>query len=115
MSGHKAPYAGGSAHAPGALVRPGAITGGLIFPIRARVDFVLGSALVFAGWAVLGAYRVMCQELQVRTTPWAWLVFSLFLTRAARGPERAAADEFCYCFGAVALPDTRASGSPGGD
>lgn len=82
---------------------------------NARVDFVLGSALVFAGWAVLGAYRVMCQELQVRTTPWAWLVFSLFLTRAARGPERAAADEFCYCFGAVALPDTRASGSPGGD
>lgn len=41
--------------------------------------FVLGSTLVWAVWAVCGAYRLMCQELQVRTTPWLWASFLLFL------------------------------------
>ena len=31
--------------------------------------FALGTSVVFASWAVFGAYRLMCQELQVRTTP----------------------------------------------
>jgi hypothetical protein len=35
--------------------------------------------VVFAAWAVFGAYRIMCQELQVRTTPWGWAAFVLFL------------------------------------
>jgi len=43
------------------------------------LHFALGTAVVFAAWAVFGAYRLMCQELQVRTTPWAWAVFVLFL------------------------------------
>lgn len=43
------------------------------------LHFVLGSAVVWAAWSVFGAYRLMCQELQVRTTPWAWVVFVLFL------------------------------------
>ena len=39
----------------------------------------LGTSVVFAVWAVFGAYRLMCQELQVRTTPWGWAAFVLFL------------------------------------
>ena len=42
--------------------------------------FVLASTLVFSAWAVLGAYRAMCLELQVRTTPLAWCAFALFLS-----------------------------------
>jgi hypothetical protein len=41
--------------------------------------FALGTSVVFAFWAVFGAYRLMCQELQVRTTPWGWTTFALFL------------------------------------
>jgi hypothetical protein len=41
--------------------------------------FALGTSVVFAAWAVFGAYRLMCQELQVRTTPWGWTAFVLFL------------------------------------
>jgi len=42
--------------------------------------FALGTSVVFAAWAVFGAYRLMCQELQVRTTPWGWAAFVLFLS-----------------------------------
>jgi hypothetical protein len=41
--------------------------------------FAAGSAVVFAGWAVLAAYRQMCNELRRRTLPWAWTAFALFL------------------------------------
>ena len=41
--------------------------------------FALGTSVGFAAWAVFGAYRLMCQELQVRTTPWGWVAFVLFL------------------------------------
>jgi hypothetical protein len=50
-----------------------------------RLDFMLGTAVVFAAWAVYGAYRLMCQELQVRTTPWAWVAFLLFLAAYIAG------------------------------
>jgi ABC-type transport system involved in multi-copper enzyme maturation permease subunit len=43
------------------------------------VDFVLWSAWAFAAWAVTAAWRVLCQELQVRTTPVAWLAFAAFM------------------------------------
>jgi hypothetical protein len=43
-----------------------------------RIVFLAGSALAFALWAVFGAYREMCRELQVRTLPWAWPCFALF-------------------------------------
>jgi hypothetical protein len=43
-------------------------------------DFLLGSMAMFAAWAVVGAYRAMCQSLAVRTTPWVWVLFLLFLT-----------------------------------
>jgi hypothetical protein len=43
-----------------------------------RLDLLLGSAVVFAAWALLGAYRSMCDELEIRTTPWALPAFILF-------------------------------------
>jgi hypothetical protein len=45
-----------------------------------RLDFLLVSTAVFAAWAVFGACRLMCQELEVRTTPAAWVAFALFAT-----------------------------------
>jgi len=43
-----------------------------------RLNFSLYSALAFGAWAVLGAYRSMCNELEIRTTPWALPAFMLF-------------------------------------
>jgi len=43
-----------------------------------RIDFLMGSTAVFAAWGVFGAHRLMCQELRVRTLPWAWVAFLLF-------------------------------------
>jgi hypothetical protein len=43
-------------------------------------DFLLASTAMFAAWAVVGAYRAMCQSLAVRTMPWVWVMFLLFLT-----------------------------------
>jgi hypothetical protein len=43
------------------------------------VDFLLGSSIVLAAWAVFGVYRTLSTELQVRTTPWAFAAFTLFL------------------------------------
>jgi hypothetical protein len=48
-------------------------------------DFLLASTVVFSAWAVFGAYRVMCVELQVRTTPLAWCAFTLFLSAYVAG------------------------------
>lgn len=46
---------------------------------------LLASAAAFAAWAVLGAYRSMCQALMVRRSPVAWLLFMLFLTAYSAG------------------------------
>lgn len=43
-----------------------------------RIDFMLGTATAFAAWALLGAYRSMCNELEIRTTPWALPAFIVF-------------------------------------
>ena len=45
----------------------------------APIVFLALSSIAFAAWAVLGAYRSFCRELQVRTLPWAWPAFSLFV------------------------------------
>ncbi len=45
---------------------------------HASVNFVLVSAIVFAAWAVFGAYRSMCSALHVPTTPWALVAFLCF-------------------------------------
>ena len=39
--------------------------------------FVTLSVLLFLGWALVGVWRMMQAELQVRTRPWAWLAFTL--------------------------------------
>lgn len=49
------------------------------------MPFLLVLLALLAGWAVLGAYRSMCIELQIRTTPWAWLGFALFLALLVAG------------------------------
>jgi hypothetical protein len=41
-------------------------------------DFILASLCAYAGWAVLGAYRAMCNELEIRTLPWALPAFIVF-------------------------------------
>ncbi len=43
-------------------------------------DFGLVTVWLFAAWTAFAAYRAMCTELQVRTTPVAWLAFTVFLT-----------------------------------
>jgi len=47
--------------------------------------FLLGSVSVFAAWAVFGVYRTMAAELQVRTLPWAFAAFILFLSAYVAG------------------------------
>ncbi|MEW6691063.1 MAG: hypothetical protein AB1452_18455, partial [Pseudomonadota bacterium] len=49
------------------------------------MNFTLASTACFAGWAAFGVYRVLCGELQVRTTPWAFAGFILFLAGYVAG------------------------------
>lgn len=44
------------------------------------VNFSLASAVLFAAWAVFGAYRSMCSALHVPTTPWALVTFLCFVS-----------------------------------
>ena len=67
------------------LVFPGmAVLDNIQKPVRwwgqsiERIDFLLGTALSFGAWALLGAYRSMCNELEIRTTPWALPAFIAF-------------------------------------
>lgn len=50
-----------------------------------NLGFLLASSAAFAVWAVVGAWRSMCQSLAVRTAPWAWLMFLLFVTAYSAG------------------------------
>ena len=49
------------------------------------LNFLLMSSALFAAWAVIGAYRAMCQSLAVRTTPWVWVLFLLFVSAYSAG------------------------------
>jgi hypothetical protein len=40
-------------------------------------EFVTLSVFLFLGWALVGVWRMMQAELQVRTRPWAWPAFTL--------------------------------------
>lgn len=51
----------------------------------ARVDVLLLSVAAYAAWAVLGAYRSMCSELEIRTLPWAFPLFIVFTAAYAAG------------------------------
>jgi len=75
-----------------------------------QIDFVLASAIVFAAWAVFGAYRSMCAELQLRTAPWALAAFLCFMAAYLAGflalaPRRTlgAADAVFVCGLGVSL------------
>lgn len=50
-----------------------------------RLPFLAVSMVAFAAWAVFGAYRSFCRELQVRTRPWAWPAFALWLAAWGAG------------------------------
>jgi len=50
-----------------------------------QLVFTLISSVLFASWAIIGAYRSMCTELLVRTTPWIWLSFAVFISAYATG------------------------------
>ena len=53
---------------------------------RYRVlPFSVCATLVFAAWAILGATRAMCMELQLRTRPGWWLGFALFAAAFGTG------------------------------
>lgn len=47
--------------------------------------FVAVSAVAFALWGVIAAYRQMCSELRAHTLPWAWPAFALFLSAYLAG------------------------------
>jgi hypothetical protein len=53
-----------------------------------RLTLVLCSIAVFAAWGLTGAYRAMCTELQVRTTPWLWISFAVFIGLYTTGFSR---------------------------
>jgi hypothetical protein len=48
-------------------------------------EFTLLTQVLFLGWAVVAAYRLMAGELQLRQRPWVWLSFSLFLIAYYQG------------------------------
>ena len=50
-----------------------------------RIDLLLGTSATFAAWSLLGAYRSMCNELEIRTTPWAIPAFILFAALYSAG------------------------------
>jgi hypothetical protein len=41
--------------------------------------FGLISLVLACGWSITGIYRLLAQELQIRTLPWVWLLFCGFL------------------------------------
>ena len=47
--------------------------------------FVLASLMVFLAWAVFGIYRLIRAELQLKSQPWAWALFVLFLMAYVAG------------------------------
>lgn len=51
----------------------------------AKFEFMVLALLLFTLWAILGAYRMMCTELQVATRPWAWPSFLLYCALFAAG------------------------------
>lgn len=51
----------------------------------ATIPFATASSIVFAAWAVFGAYREMCRELSLRTMPWAFPLFAIFVGIYAGG------------------------------
>ncbi len=47
--------------------------------------FGLISLFLACGWSIVGIYRLLAQELQIRTLPWIWLLFCGFLIVYSHG------------------------------
>jgi hypothetical protein len=64
--------------------------------------------MLFLGWAIFGAYRLMRIELQFRCIPWAWFAFALFVMVYAEGLlyaviQTAHGSFFAWCFAPFVL------------
>jgi len=46
---------------------------------HSEIDFLLGSVLAYAVWAVVGVYQMIRLELQMKNGPWLWFCFVLFV------------------------------------
>jgi hypothetical protein len=49
------------------------------------INLLLYSVVAFGAWSVLGAYRAMCNELEIRTTPWTLPSFIVFTAAYCAG------------------------------
>ena len=50
------------------------------YGINSTVRFFMLISLIWSlFWCIMGNYRLMAEELRIRTMPWAWLAFSVFL------------------------------------
>lgn len=54
------------------------------FEIESKIFGLISLALA-CGWSIIGIYRLLAQELQIRTLPWVWLLFSGFLIIYSHG------------------------------
>ncbi len=43
-----------------------------------KVYFLTASLCLFCFWSIIGSYRLLAEELQVRTLPWVWVIFVIF-------------------------------------
>ena len=71
----------GAACALSVLTWPFAKATGIFWFERYYPDdrFVLVSLVAFLAWAIFGIYRLIRSELQLKSLPWAWGLFALFL------------------------------------
>jgi len=60
----------------------------------ARLDFYTIVLALGCCWAVAAVYRLMCVELQIRTIPWLWPVFTLFVAGYWAGLEAGESQHF---------------------
>ena len=54
------------------------------FEIRSHTFGLITLGLA-CGWSIVGIYRLLAQELQIRTLPWVWLLFTAFLIIYSHG------------------------------
>src|SRR5262249_48302625 len=66
-------------------------------------QFTLLTQALFLVWAVVGVYRLMAGELQVRQWPWVWSLFSLFLIGYYQGFLSLGQDEQLFWRSAAAM------------
>jgi hypothetical protein len=77
----------GAACALSVLTWPFAKSTGIFWYERYYPDdrFVLAGLVLFLAWAIFGIYRLIRSELQLKSMPWAWGLFVLFLMSYVAG------------------------------